>query len=127
MRCESGREMVHVARQHQPSLHDEIIKVVWVLSCCKTFQRNESLNATLVHKTKPLTSWRAREGAPPVTLAARRWASSALRSFRWFSRSAFDFCRSSWTLILAAQARDKDNKIIIIINIPIRQSTEAKA
>jgi len=42
-------------------------------------------------------------GAPPVTLATRRRASSALNSFNWPERSAFDFSLSSWTLILAVQ------------------------
>lgn len=40
-------------------------------------------------------------GAPPVTLATRRRASSALKSFNWVERSVFDFSLSSWTLILA--------------------------
>lgn len=40
-------------------------------------------------------------GAPPVTLATRRRASSALRSFNWFRSSAFVLFLSSWTLILA--------------------------
>lgn len=40
-------------------------------------------------------------GAPPVTLATRRRASSAFRSFSWFRSSAFVFCLSSYTLILA--------------------------
>lgn len=40
-------------------------------------------------------------GAPPVTLATRRRASSDLSSFNCANRSALDFCLSSWTLILA--------------------------
>lgn len=40
-------------------------------------------------------------GAPPVTLATRRRASSAFRSFNCVERSDFDFSLNSWTLILA--------------------------
>ena len=48
-------------------------------------------------------------GAPPVTLATRRRASSALRSFSWFKSSAFDFPLNSWTLILAeAEENERD-------------------
>jgi len=40
-------------------------------------------------------------GAPPVTLATRRRASSAFNSFNWVERSDFDLSLNSWTLILA--------------------------
>lgn len=40
-------------------------------------------------------------GAPPVTLATRRRASSAFRSFNWVSSSVLDLFLNSWTLILA--------------------------
>lgn len=49
-------------------------------------------------------------GAPPVTFATRRRASSAFKSFNWASRSGFDLFLSSWTLILAAFSPKTQNK-----------------
>lgn len=40
-------------------------------------------------------------GAPPVTLATRRRASSALNSLSWSSNSCLVFCLNSWALTLA--------------------------
>ena len=51
-------------------------------------------------------------GAPPVTLATRRRANSALRSLSWVNNSAFVFCLNSWTLIRAAHIFHKFNQNI---------------
>ena len=81
--------------------------------CCITRKTKTNINQKqklYFWKQNPTESESEREkeyilesllGAPPVTLATRRRASSALRSLSWFNSSAFVFWRNSWTLILA--------------------------
>lgn len=63
-------------------------------------------------------------GAPPVTLATRRRASSALRSFNWANKSALVLPLNSWTLIRAVFHATIWNKSDDIIQTKSKYSSD---